>query len=88
MKKGIDGHLWLRYKGQKGGSVMKHVIAGETKEDTIEWRLVMDIGEPTLQARKAGGVWRTIAWADTRSPRFWVNRSSLEGLGFNEFFFD
>jgi len=46
---------------------MKHVIAGQTDEDVIEWRLVLDeCGEPLLQVRKGGEHWYNVFWVKGR----------------------
>lgn len=40
---------------------MKHVIAGQTDEDVIEWRFSLDSdGGPRLQARKGNDCWYTV----------------------------
>jgi hypothetical protein len=37
---------------------VKHIIAGQTNEDTIEWKLELDgDGEPRLKARKGDDEW-------------------------------
>lgn len=70
-----------------GVKTMRHVIADEMQEDTIEWRLVMDDSIPTLEARKAGEeCWREVAWVV--GSEFAADRAELEFLGFTEFDFD